>query len=152
MLSIQINTKILNWPFTISSTTSNCPSLQAIWNRVFHNVRLLDTLDYEKSKVKKYFVVHNFDLLMTWRIEEKKAQKAESFALGNVAGTCMYVCICVQWQYLILMQIYYNKDLPSILTLLHCTGSRLHSREKAINEKSLLLRSLPRNYLGALEL
>ena len=40
--------KVLN----ISSTTSNCPSLQTIWNRIFHYVRLihagrlLDTLEY----------------------------------------------------------------------------------------------------------
>ena len=40
------------WSFTISSTTSNCPFLQAICNRVFHYVRLidavrlLDTLEY----------------------------------------------------------------------------------------------------------
>ena len=34
--------KVLNWSFTISSTTSNCPSLRTIWNRVFHYVRLID--------------------------------------------------------------------------------------------------------------
>ena len=45
--------KALNWLITISSTTSNCPSMQAIWNRVFHylrlidTARLLDTLEYE---------------------------------------------------------------------------------------------------------
>ena len=39
MLSFQIDTMILNWSFTINSTTSNCPSLQAICNRVFRYVR-----------------------------------------------------------------------------------------------------------------
>ena len=36
--------KVLNLSFTISSTTSNCPSLQAIWNWVFHYVRLIDVV------------------------------------------------------------------------------------------------------------
>ena len=39
--------KFLNWLFSISWTTSNCPSLRDIWNEVFHLiviVRLLDTL------------------------------------------------------------------------------------------------------------
>ena len=46
--------KVLNW-----STTSNCPSLQAIWNRVFHyvsfidDVRLLNTLEY---KIERFFL------------------------------------------------------------------------------------------------
>ena len=34
----------MKWSFTISSTTSNFPSLQAIWNRVFHYVRLIDAV------------------------------------------------------------------------------------------------------------
>ena len=42
MLSIQIDTKSLE--LVISSTTSNCPSLQAIRNRVFFYVRLIDTV------------------------------------------------------------------------------------------------------------
>ena len=53
MLSNQIDTKSLELViYTISSTTSNYPSLQAIWNQVFHYVRLidaarlLDTLEY----------------------------------------------------------------------------------------------------------
>ena len=47
MLSIQIDVlKVLKCSFTISSTTSNVPSLQAIWNQVFHYVRVLDTLEY----------------------------------------------------------------------------------------------------------
>ena len=41
ILSIQIDTKSLDF----SSTTSNCPFLQAKWNGVFHYVRLLETLE-----------------------------------------------------------------------------------------------------------
>ena len=41
MLSIQIDTKSLE---LVSSSTSNCPSLQAIRNRVFHYVRLIDAV------------------------------------------------------------------------------------------------------------
>ena len=45
MSSIQIDTKsLLNWLFTICSTISNCPSFQAIWNGVFHYVRLIDAV------------------------------------------------------------------------------------------------------------
>ena len=60
-----------------------------------------------RQKSKKCFVVHNFDLFLTWRIEEKKAQR--EFCIGKCCGY-LYVYVCVQWQYLILMQIYYNKD------------------------------------------
>ena len=48
MFSIQIDTKGL--------TTSNCPSLQAIWNRVFNYVRLIDAvrlLDSRCSRVRQ---------------------------------------------------------------------------------------------------
>ena len=41
VLSIQIETKNLDF---IRSTTSNCPSLQAIWNRVLHCVSLVVTV------------------------------------------------------------------------------------------------------------
>ena len=71
MLSIQIDsTSFKNWLFTISSTTSNCPSLQAIWNRVFHYVRVfLDrcctVIRYSRVVVIYIFYVSN-DILFCY--------------------------------------------------------------------------------------
>ena len=45
MLSIQIDTlKAYIWLFILYSTISNCPSLQNIWNGVFHFVYLIDAV------------------------------------------------------------------------------------------------------------
>ena len=57
MLSVQIDAKSLELVITISSTTSNCPTLQAIRNRVFHFVRLIDTL--RLLDTLKYYEVHS---------------------------------------------------------------------------------------------
>ena len=63
MSSIQNDTKnLLNWLFTISSTTSNCQSFQAICNEVFHYVRLIDAvriLNTYSSKVKTLSRTYN---------------------------------------------------------------------------------------------
>ena len=94
MLSIQIDTKSLELVIYHQLNNIKLSLISShIKSSLIDDVRLLDTLDYEKSKVKKYFVVHNFDLLMTWRIEEKKAQKAESFALAQMlrVPVCVYV-------------------------------------------------------------
>ena len=44
MLSIQIDTKSLEFAFIITSTTLNCPSMPAILNIVLHFVRLIDVV------------------------------------------------------------------------------------------------------------
>ena len=52
----------LNWLLTICSTTSNCPSLQAIWNKVFPFLdasRLFDTLQYNYESFSHFNWPHH---------------------------------------------------------------------------------------------
>ena len=45
MLSIQIDAKSIELIIKHQSTTSSCPSLQTIWNKVLQYVSLLDSQD-----------------------------------------------------------------------------------------------------------
>ena len=64
MLSIQIDTKVFNWSFNVSSTTSNCPSLQAIWNWVSHYARLIDAARLLDTLVPIWFYHLEITLFM----------------------------------------------------------------------------------------
>ena len=79
MLSIQIDTKSL--------TTSNCPSLQAIWNGVFHYARLIVVVRLLHILVDKnigHHQNHCFKRLTLIAVQKEEANPENLFNMSRV--------------------------------------------------------------------